>query len=247
MAGPVRIGFLYPGTLVDDDVELHQAEDDYPLAQQLISPPVDFVLAKTRMEDAHREDALRRTGSTEYLLEGARRLREEGVSAAMWACTSGSFVFGLDGARAQARSVANHLGVPTSSTSLAFVEACRHIGAGRVAIAASYPPEIVRLFVSFLEDAGLDVVGSESADIMTGVEVGTLDRDHLVELIARTDQPCVEALLVPDTAWHTIGLLQELDATLGKPVLTANQVTIWQGLLLAGRRERQQKLGALFA
>jgi maleate cis-trans isomerase len=54
-------------------------------------------------------------------------------------------------------------------------------------------------------------------------------------------------VLLPDTALHTIGLLDALDARVGKPVLTANQVSIWQGLRLAGADVARAGLGSLFA
>ena len=37
-------------------------------------------------------------------------------------------------------------------------------------------------------------------------------------------------MLVPDTALHTVEWLDDLDELLGKPVLTANQVSVWEGL-----------------
>jgi maleate cis-trans isomerase len=40
--------------------------------------------------------------------------------------------------------------------------------------------------------------------------------------------------------------LDELEQRLGKPVLTANQVSIWQGLRLAGDRTARQGMGRLF-
>jgi maleate cis-trans isomerase len=248
MSGPLRVGFLYPGLLVDGDVELHQAEGDYALAEGLIETPVELSLVITRVEeDAHRVDALLRTGAEEYLLEGARTLRERGVDAAMWACTSGSFVFGLDGARAQAQAVADGLGAPVSSTSLAFVDACRRLGIERVAVAGSYPPDIVALFVRFLEDAGLRVVGSRSADIISGVGVGELDVAETIAFVTAADEPEAQAVVVPDTAWNTIAIVDQLEHALGKTVLTANQVTIWQGLRLAGWDGSQRGLGSLFA
>lgn len=248
MSHPPRMGFLYPGRLVEGDVELPQAEGDYPLAERLLSPPVGLEVVITRVEeDAHTVAALLRTGAAEYLLEGAEELRPRGVRSAMWACTSGSFVFGLEGARQQAQGVAEALGVPASSTSLAFVAACRHLGVGRVAVAGSYPSDIVAHFERFLTEGGLEVLGTRSADIISGVGVGELDAARTIELVTAADVPGAEAVLVPDTAWNTIGLLDELDAALGKPVLTANQVTIWQGLDLAGLLTPQASLGRLFA
>ena len=54
-------------------------------------------------------------------------------------------------------------------------------------------------------------------------------------------------MLLPDTALHTIGLLDALDARVGKPVLTANQVSVWQGLRLAGADAPRRGFGTLFA
>jgi len=97
-AAPVRLGFLYPD---------FSAEDDYPRLAARLHPPVEAVVVHTSIgEDAHRVDALLDTGAAWRLAEGAERLRATGVRAAMWACTSGSFVFGLAGAQEQARGVA---------------------------------------------------------------------------------------------------------------------------------------------
>jgi maleate cis-trans isomerase len=51
---------------------------------------------------------------------------------------------------------------------------------------------------------------------------------------------------VPDTALHTVRLVDVWEAGLGRPVLTANQVSAWHGLRLAGWQGRASGLGALF-
>ena len=54
-----------------------------------------------------------------------------------------------------------------------------------------------------------------------------------------------EAVLIPDTALHTVDFLPELEAAAGKTVLTANQVTMWEALRLANRLTPQSNLGQL--
>jgi maleate cis-trans isomerase len=51
---------------------------------------------------------------------------------------------------------------------------------------------------------------------------------------------------VPDTALHTVAWLDDLEERLGKPVLTANQVSVWEGLRVAGDRTVRTGLGTLF-
>jgi len=237
-----RIGFLYPG---------HSAEDDYPTMERLLAaqgPAVGLPLVHTLMrEDAHRVDALLDIGGEDVLGDGARQLRERGVDAVVWACTSGSFVFGWDGAAAQVDGVAAAAGVPASSTSFAFVNAARHLGLSRVAVAATYPRDVADRFVEFLAKAEIDVVSLSCRGIITAAEVGTLGRADVIEFVAANDHPDAEAVLVPDTALHSVAWLTDLEQRLGKPVLTANQVSVWDGLRLVHDAAPRPGLGALFA
>ena len=236
----MRLGMLYPG---------YAAEDDLPwLVDALFEngSVVADVVHTSVGEDAHRVDALLDLGRPERLAEGAATLRGNGADVAVWACTSGSFVLGWEGARRQVDELAKEFGGPASSTSLAFVEALRVFGAESVAIAATYPEPVTRCFVELLRDAGFDVLTSDSNDIETAAEAGTTDREAVLELAAAGDHPDANALLVPDTALHTVRWLSELEHTVGKPVLTANQVTVWEALRIGGRPVSAPDLGTLF-
>ncbi|WP_046468773.1 maleate cis-trans isomerase family protein [Allosalinactinospora lopnorensis] len=231
-------GFLYPG---------YSAEDDYPVFSERLGPDVTLHVAHTLMrEDAHRVDALLDVGGADVLADGARELRGLGVESVVWACTSGSFVFGWDGAKKQVDGVHGVAGVPASSTSFAFVNAVRHLGLRRVAIAASYPDDVTLRFVEFLRDGGIEVVATASRDIITAAEVGTLAPAEVLDFVALNDHEDAEAVLVPDTALHTVRILDDLERRLGKPVLTANQVSVWEGLRLARADAPRDGLGSLF-
>ncbi|WP_017626382.1 maleate cis-trans isomerase family protein [Nocardiopsis chromatogenes] len=231
-------GFLYPG---------HSAEDDYPVFAELLGPGTELRVVHTLMrEDAHRVDALLDVGGDDVLGEGARELRALGVDAAVWACTSGSFVFGWEGATEQAEAVGREAGCPSSSTSFAFVNAVRALGLSRVAVAATYPGDVAGRFAEFLGRAGIEVAAWAGRGIVTAAEVGTLPPDEVLEFAAAGDHPDAEAVLVPDTALHTAGVLDALEERLGKTVLTANQVSVWEGLRLAGDTAPREGLGTLF-
>lgn len=234
---PHTVGFLYPG---------RSAEDDYPTIERLLGDVSLPVVHTTMREDAHRVDALLDVGGPDVLAEGAAKLQALGVRAAIWACTSGSFVFGWDGATEQVAGVAAVTGVPSSSTSFAFVNAVRRLGARKVAVAATYPADVAGRFVAFLDHAGIEVVALSCRGVITAAEVGTLGRADVLDFVAANDHPDAEAVLVPDTALHTVAWLDELETRLGKPVLTANQVSVWEGLRLAGSDTERTGLGVLF-
>lgn len=235
---PIRVGFLYPG---------YAAEDDYPLMAGMLTGPVAVEVVHTSVgTDAHREDALLDLGSSERLRAGAVELRARGVDAAVWACTSGSFIFGWEGARRQVEDLSEALGLPASSTSFAFVNALGALGVRRVAIAATYPEDVALRFAEFLAVAGIETLAVTDRNIITAAEVGTLEREAVVAHVTGGDHPDAEAVLVPDTALHTAAWIDEIEGTLGKPVLTANQVSLWEALRLAGRQAVDQGLGRLF-
>ncbi|MBJ6638831.1 aspartate/glutamate racemase family protein [Streptomyces sp. DHE7-1] len=232
------LGFLYPG---------HSGEDDYPRIEQLLGSDIRVDLVHTDIgEDAHRVDALREMGSPERLADGMERLRLTGAETVVWACTSGSFVHGWDGAQEQVRSLALMAGMPASSTSFAFVHAAREIGVRRVAVGATYPEEVAALFTDFLRAGGLEVVATRSSGIVTAAEVGTWGEEEVLTLARAADVADAQAVLLPDTALRTAAHLGLLEKSLSKPVLTANQVTVWEALRLADRRVNAPELGALF-
>ncbi|GHA68750.1 MULTISPECIES: maleate cis-trans isomerase family protein [Streptomyces] len=232
------LGFLYPG---------HSGEDDYPRIEQLLGSDIRVDLVHTDIgEDAHRVDALLEMGSPRRLEAGVAELRLAGADAVVWACTSGSFVHGWDGAHEQVRALAQAAGLPASSTSFAFVHAAKEIGVRRVSIGATYPEDVARLFADFLGAAGIEVADVVSSGIITAAEVGTWTEEEVLALARAADRPDAEAVLLPDTALHTAAHIPALEKELGKPVLTANQVTIWEGLRLADRRVNAPELGALF-
>ncbi|NNN37342.1 decarboxylase [Streptomyces sp. S3(2020)] len=232
------LGFLYPG---------HSAEDDYPRIEQLLGSDIRLDVVHTDIgEDAHREDALLKMGSPERLAAGVEELRMAGADSVVWACTSGSFVYGWEGALEQVRGLARTAGLPASSTSFAFVHAARELGARRVAVGATYPDDVAALFAEFLRAGGLEVTGVRGAGIITAAEVGTWGEKELFALARSADTSDADAILLPDTALHTAAHLPSLESDLTKPVLTANQVTVWEALRLADRRVNAPRLGALF-
>ncbi len=232
------LGFLYPG---------HSAEDDYPRIEQLLGSDIRLDVVHTDIgEDAHRPDALRRMGSADRLAAGVEDLRMAGADSVVWACTSGSFVYGWEGAHEQVRGLARTAGLPASSTSFAFVHAAQELGVRRVAIGATYPDDVAALFAEFLRAGGLEVTGVRGARIITAAEVGTWGEKEVFALARSADTPDADAILLPDTALHTAAHLAALEEELGKPVLTANQVTVWEGLRLADRRVNAPRLGVLF-
>ncbi|WP_069173146.1 maleate cis-trans isomerase family protein [Streptomyces griseus] len=238
------VGLLYPG---------HAAEADFPRIEVMLDSDIRLPLFHT--DDAggagaSRIEALRETGSPDRLAAGVEELRLAGAEALVWASTDGSFVYGWDGAHQQVAGLARAAGLPASSTSFGFVHAVGELGASRVAVASLDSEDVAPLFADFLTAAGLGVVSVRAVGDAAGPtpeEAAAWSPEQVKELAAAADHPDAEVLLLPCTALHTAAFVPELEERVGKPVLTASQVTVWEGLRLAERRVWAPTLGTLFA
>jgi maleate cis-trans isomerase len=219
------VGLLYPGV---------GADDDFSFLEEASAGAIKLPLVRTAGGDvAHLVDELLAVGGSDNLIAGAKELADSTPDSIMWACTSGSFVYGWQGAHDQAAEVSAASGVPASSTSIAFAQACRALSIDRVAVAASYPDDLAQHFKRFMSDAGVTVVSFQSLP-------------EILAMAKAADHPDAQAILIPDTAMHSLRFIDELEAALGKTVLTANQVTVWEGLRIANRGVALGSLGALF-
>lgn len=223
----IRLGLIYPGG---------GAEHEYYQFAEAVGDRIRIFLVGSRVGggDDHSIPSLRETARIESLVEAARRLAPLRPDSVMWACTSGSFVVGRRGAEAQVEAITRVTKAPAGSTSLAFAHALAVLGLRRVAVLAPYPEDAARAFVTFLGAFGVDVRELRWLGAKSGWDSAVIPPEDVRRAAQAVDRPDAEALLIPDTALPTLSVIDEIERTLGKPTLTANQVTLWEGLRLAG-------------
>jgi maleate cis-trans isomerase len=184
--------------------------------------------------------------STDDVLgRAARLLQPIGLDAVTWADTSGSFMFGVEGAHRQALALGEAGGAPGSSTSVALLEACRALGISSLSVAAPYPTEVNDALRRFLGDAGIEIAQFGELGLPTEWECSFVSPERMRRLAAEVGRSG-DALFMPCTDTPALELVPELEADLGKPVLTANQLTVWHALVLAGVRPAADEAGLLF-
>ena len=246
----LRLGVLYPAHPRAPDAWV-QAEDDYLRMAELVDVPATVKIVHTpwparEQGDGDWMEVLKELGSDARLLSAARELRAAAPDVVTWACTSGGFLLGRDGVEHQADLLRDALGVPASSTSLAFLAGLAALECSRVAVASIYETEIADAFAAFLATAGVAAVRLVHLDHSGLDDFATWGEARLMGVVDETNDPSAEAIVIPETAIHTARFLEVLERRAGKPVLTANQVTVWHALRLAGWRDPQDGLGALF-
>jgi maleate isomerase len=151
-----------------------------------------------------------------------------------YACTSGSFVGGLAGEGALVAAMLD-AGAPAAvTTSGALLAALRHLVLTRVAVATPYTADLTVGLSVFLAEAGVEVVAAAGLELIS--DIWTVPYDVTAELVRETNTDDAQAVFISCTNLPTYDVIATLEAELGKPVLTANQVTIWSALSVIGRK-----------
>lgn len=169
-----------------------------------------------------------------------------GFSAIGYGCTSAATLIGAEAITAGIQSV--HPGMACTNPISSAVAAFRALGAARIAVVTPYTADVTAPVVDLFGNNGLHVtaVGSflESSDLVVAriTEQSVAAGVHQVAAAGDCD-----AVFVSCTSLRLFGVVAELEAELGVPVVSSNLALLWQLLRLAGVDDQLDGLGALFA
>jgi maleate isomerase len=145
-----------------------------------------------------------------------------------YVCASGSFVDGAVGEK-ELREQFALAGVESAvTTSGALLDALAYLNVRTVAVATPYVDHLATRLVEFLGEAGHIAVSGAHLGL-TG-DIWRVSYDDVIRLVLEADSPEAEAVFVSCTNVPTYDVIAPLEARLGKPVLTANQVTMWAAM-----------------
>ena len=151
-----------------------------------------------------------------------------------FACTSGSFVHGLAGEE-RIRTLMEDAGaVIAQTTSGALLDALATLGVVRVGLGTPYTERVGARLGSLVAEAGYEVTGVANMELHD--VIGPVADDAVIDLAHHAAAGDPDAVFLACTGVPTIDLIAPLEADLGLPVLTANQVTMWAALGSIGMR-----------
>lgn len=151
-----------------------------------------------------------------------------------YACTSGSFVGGPMAERALVAAMMGAGALAALTTSGALLQALRHLEITRIATATPYTADLTVGLTAFLGESGIEVTAATGLGLIS--DIWTVSHEVTMQLVRETDTDDADAVFISCTNMPTFDVIAALEAELHKPVLTANQVTIWHALSLIGRK-----------
>lgn len=138
-------------------------------------------------------------------------------------------------------------GRPAIATADAILAAFQALGTKRVLLVTPYIQPVHQREIAFLAEHGSIVVGGS----WLGVDRNTEMAGIAPAVIAAQAQDAAsgisaDACFISCTAIRSAGLIEDLEASLGMPVITSNQVLAWYALQALGVGRRVEGFGRLF-
>ncbi|GAA1106221.1 maleate cis-trans isomerase family protein [Nesterenkonia jeotgali] len=205
---------------------------------------VDLLVTRTPFfDDVVTVEFAREVAQTRVVTDGVRSVTAGRAEAVLYACASGSFVHGRAGQEDLVRAMAAAGSRDAVTTSGAIVEALEVLGIRHVSIATPYTSALSLLLGSFLNEYGVTMAGHAALGL--DQRIWEVPYAQTAELIRQADAPEAEAIVVSCTNLPTYDLIAPLEAELGKPIVTANQATMWAGLRRLGRLSNGERQSLL--
>ena len=220
-----RIGLIVPADFVLDRECQAFLPDDVSLHVTRLRP-VDLPY------DVEHAQAL---GEPVALREAAETFGPIRPAVVAFGCTMASFIDGVAAERAVCDAIAAG-GAPVAITTTgAFMEALWANGWRRVGLATPYPPPIAAAFARFMAEAGFEVAAQADRNVTDFEIVVASTHDELARLVDQVADGA-DVVFLAGTNTPSADHLEALTRRAGRPVLSANQVTMWASLRAAGLR-----------
>lgn len=213
-------------------------------ARQLIAPDeAAFHVSRIPFENPTTPDSLRAMGPN---LTVAADLLVPGVNltAIAFACTSASVTIRNDAVYQSIAKVRPNVPVvtPSSAALLAF----RALNVRRIALLTPYLVETTEPMIEYFEDQNISIEKAACFNMADDRDMARFDHDTLIEAAVSLDGPNVEAIFLSCTALPAVGVIDAIEARIGKPVVSSNQATLWALRGLAGLPPPKKGVGRLF-
>lgn len=190
---------------------------------------VSLHLARTPYEPVPVSRAMAElVSNTSHLQAATRDVLHVEPEVVAYLCTSGSFIRGVQHERELVDAIMAAGAKSAVTTSGALAEAVTALNINRISVITPYDAELTELLAEFLGELGVTVVRTDHLGLGGGI--WKVNYRTVAERILAADTADAEAIFVSCTNLRTYDVIDPLEQLLGKPVLTANQLTIWSCL-----------------
>jgi len=181
------------------------------------------------------------------VLDEAAKMLADSIDAVGHASTTSAYAVGFDQEAEMVSRLSALLAVPVAATCASAVLGLRALAVQRVALVGApwFDAELNDLGAAFFRSQGFDVVSSASAELSQ--EPDRIASDDVVAWTARHVGDDAEGIFIGGNGFRAVAAIEPLETSIRRPVLTANQVLLWNLLARVGASFEINGFGRLFA
>ena len=228
-----RIGLIIPSSnrMVEQEMVRH------------VPPGVQAHVARLRMTGAHRMSLDQLLPNVE---EATVTLTDARCDVVAFHCTANSTSEGLEGEAKLLDAVRRAGAAEATTTASAIRHAFETLGARRIVLLTPYSAHTTEEEADFLHKAGYEVIYARGFALKGSDEYCATPPQFWRDRAIEAARPDADAYLISCANISTFPVIEDIELKLGRPVVTSNQVVIWEVLTLLGVRDRSNCRGRLF-
>ncbi len=230
-----RFGLIVLATDLTSEADMHR---------QLSSTNVAVHVTRVAFENPTTPDNLRRMAPR--LTEAAELLLSTGpLRAICYSCTAASVVIGDREVASAIRKALPDVPVVTPTRAARYAFAA--FGAKTISVLTPYTVGTSEPMADYFVRHGLKIARFTCLGVEDDRDMARISGQTIINAALAADHPDAEALFISCTALPVIGLIDEIEKRIAKPVITSNQAAAWAMARSGGLRNfSPEGFGMLF-
>ena len=170
-------------------------------------------------------------------------LPDEKVNTVAYGCTSGTIAIGENNVKEKILSAKPGCYVTTPVTSA--MKAFQQMNIKKIALFTPYPDAVNKTILNYFTKKNIEVSSFASLNLNLDSEFANVDPNYILEISSKLETKNADALFISCTALPVLSILDKLEQTIKKPVLSSNQTLIWDTIRSIGYKSPIKGYGKL--
>jgi maleate isomerase len=176
----------------------------------------------------------------------AKELAKAKPDIIVFACTSGSFINGKGYDKEISKRLEQETnGIPVLTTTTAILEALEALKIHNIAFCSPYLDSVNQRAKKYFIDNGYNITAINGLGLETDYAIGLETEETVWNLANSVNSDQAEGIIISCTNLKTAPIIEKLEKELQKPIISANQATLWKSLRLIGINDQIPDLGKL--
>ena len=175
--------------------------------------------------------------------ESVTILQHSGVDLIVYACMSTS----ISDSDQWEKEVTKKTGISATTASNSIKSALKAVNCSSLALVCHYPAAELAPIVDWLESQSLNVTKVETANVHDQQEVCNIPVEEVYKMAERANSDVADAICILGTDLRTFPIIDEIEKSIKKPVISSNLAILWSALKLSGKEEQIAGHGSLLS